>query len=142
MKKTEIKQTLIEKVNKSEWWHAVPRDPDSYKKRGKFLASTFRQAEFYGRPNDIPERVSIVNPVYGFSEREILKKLFPEEYKTLESGVLGESEDRYERRIGLDAKMFRKAKSLGYDAIVLIGSNGRAYLEKNKKPYSIELNLL
>ena len=75
MKKS-IKRVLIDKINKSEWWHVSPRDPNAYSKRGKFLASTYQQAEFYGRPNDIPEKVRISNPVYGFSEIEILKKLF------------------------------------------------------------------
>ena len=48
----------------------------------------------------------------------------------------------YEQRVNLDALMYRKAQQIGYDAIVLIASNGKKYLEKNRKPHSIELNLL
>jgi len=137
-----IKTILIEKINKSLWWHVTPQDPDAYKKRGKFFMSTYQQAELYGRPNDIPEKVSISNPVCGLSEIKILKILFPEEYKTLYSNILRGGVGFYERRIALDAKMHRKAKSLGYDAIVLLARNGIKYLLKKRKPHSMELNLL
>ena len=140
--KTDIKAILTDKINKSEWWHVPPRDPDAYNKRGKFLASTYQQAEFYGRPRDIPDRVSISNPVYGFSEKEILMKLFPSGYNTL---LIKEEEGGrfwYQRRINLDARMFKRAQSLGYDAIVLMSPTGKKELEKNRKPRSIELNLV
>jgi len=153
-----IKKLLTDKINKSEWWHVTPRDPEAYKKRGKFLASTYRHAEFYGRPNDIPDKVFIMNPIYGFSEKEILLQLFPgehnnrflKEYKKmkLHDLHLSPKDDYkhvdywYQKRIRLDAAMFKKAKSLGYDAIVLIAAVGRKELERNRKPRSIELNLL
>lgn len=140
--KINIKKVLIDKINKSEWWHVAPRDPEAYKKRGKFLASTYQHAEFYGRPNDTPYRVAIKNPVYGFSETEILKKIFPDNYKGMILSEDAEERNWYKRRVGLDAAMFRKAKSLGYDAIVLLTATGRKYLEINRKPKSIELNLL
>lgn len=153
-----IKEVLTDKINKSEWWHVHPADPDAYSKRGKFLASTYQQAEFYGRPNDIPDKVFIISPVYGFSEKEILLKLFPgernnrflKEYKKFKSRAFQPSakddykhvEYWYQRRIRLDAAMFKKAKSLGHDAIVLLTRTGRKELERNRKPSSIELNLL
>lgn len=139
-----IKKTLIEKINRSEWWHVIPRDPNAYKKRGKFLASTFTGANFYGRPNDIPEKVHISNPVFGFPETEILEKLFPCDYKKIQNRFTDEKyhDNWYENRIKLDARMFRRAKELGYDAIVLLGSTGKKALKKNRKPWSIELNLL
>ncbi|MCX6789070.1 MAG: hypothetical protein NTZ42_00455 [Candidatus Gribaldobacteria bacterium] len=139
--KTKNKKILINKINNSLWWHVSPMDPNAYKKRGKFLASTYKQAEFYGRPNDIPEKIKISNPVYGTSEINILKILFPMDYKKLYSSVLGDHKDWYKRRIGLDSKMYQRAKGIGYDAIVLLGSNGNKYLMKNRKPHSIELNL-
>lgn len=137
-----IKKVLVEKVNKAEWWHVLPQDHGAYTKRGKFFASTFQQAAFYGRPNDIPFRVLIKNPIYGFSEAEILKKLFPETYKDMMLSEDTDSKNWYKQRIALDAAIFRKAKSLGYGAVVLMGANGKKYLENNKKPPSIELNLL
>lgn len=138
-----IKNILIKKVNKSYWWHVTPADPDAYKKRGKFFASAYGQAEIYGRPNNSAEKATISNPVYGFSEIEILKRLFPKEYKKLYSRVIKEEDKNwYNQRINLDAKMFQRARKLGYDAIVLLPPQGRNQLERNRKPSSMELNLL
>ena len=88
--KKNIKTILIDKINKSAWWHVNPQDVDAYKKRGKFLASTYAQAEFYGRPNDVSEKVSITNPIYGCSEIEILKIFFQKITKNyfIQSGVM------------------------------------------------------
>jgi len=119
----------------------MPKDLNAYKKRGKFFASTYKQAEFYGRPNDISEKVQISNPIYGTSEMNILKILFPKNYKKLYASVIDDRKDWYNRRIKLDSKMYQKAKNVGYDAIVLLGNNGEKYLMKNRKPNSIELNL-
>lgn len=46
----------------------------SYEKRGRFLASSFADAEFYGRPNHVPERVTIASPVVG-DDNTIERKL-------------------------------------------------------------------
>ena len=141
--KTRIKKILIDKINRSLWWHVTPRDSTAYKKRGKFLASTYDQASFYGRPNDIPERVKISNPLCAISEVKILKILFPKDYKKLYASVIDidDRKDWYKRRIMLDSKMYQKAKSRGHDAIVLLGSNANKYLVRNRKPRFIELNL-
>ncbi len=138
-----LKNILIEKINKSDWWHVVPADPDAYKKRGKFLASTYSQASFYGKPQINPEKVLIKNPLCASSEPEILKELFPANHKELYKKVLDDEDDRwYKCRIGLDAKVSRTAKIKGYDAVVLLGSTGENSLNKNRKPGFIELNLL
>lgn len=142
------KQILINKVNNSWWWHVPPQDKEAYKKRGKFLASTFAQAEFYGRPNNTPEKVSISNPLYGFSEREVIETLFSAkvvaEYEAFAQETLNDNSKKswYEHRIEWDARMHQKAREMGYDAIVLLSPDGRKYLEKNRKPHSIELNML
>ena len=140
---SDIKKVIIYKVNRSEWWHVLPQDPEAYSKRGKFLASTYQQAEFYGRPSDTPERVNISNPVYGFSEKEILEKLFSGEHA---ASLLRKLEDSgkawYQQRIDIDATMFEKAKFLGYDAIVLMNLSGKKDLARKRKPRSIELNLV
>jgi len=132
---------LIEKVNASDWWHVPPRDKFAYQKRGKFLASTYHQAEFYGRPNFDPERVAVSNPVFGFSEEEILRTLYGRtaKAKTLE---VNDDDNFYEKRIALDADMFQRARSLGHDAIILICKSGKKALMQNRKPNSMELNLL
>ncbi|HAS04682.1 MAG TPA: hypothetical protein DCR71_02820 [Dehalococcoidia bacterium] len=139
-----MRDLLIKKVNKSNWWHVPPRDPHAYEKRGKFLASTYLQAEFYGRPNIEPEQVCINNPVYGFSELEILKKLFGSNGRKYLNEVIKSEDDKdwYNKRIELDRQMFLAAKTQGYDAIILMTETGRNSLQKGRKPNSIELNLI
>lgn len=137
----QIEQVLINKINKSPWWHVTPQDPNAYKKRGKFLASTYNQAAFYGKPNISPEKVVISNPLWSDSEINILKELFPENYLEKYMSVTSDDESYYQKRIALDEQIHNKAKKLGYDAIVLLGSTGLAELRKNRKPRSIELNL-
>lgn len=137
-----LKDFLIQIINAGEWWHVTPHDPDAYKKRGKFLASTYLQAEFYGRPKLEPERVGIKNPIFGFSENEILKQLFKSTELNLLEDVKNAKKDFYQKRITLDAKMYKKAKLLGYDSIVLMTAQGEKALQKERKPNSIELNLI
>ncbi len=133
---------LIQKINGSDWWHVPPRDPLAYKKRGKFLASTYLQAEFYGKPNINPEKVNIKNPIFGFSEYEILQKLFGSKGSKYLSEVNNPVKDFFERRFSLDAIMYKKAKSLKYDSIILMTKSGEKALRKGRKPNSIELNLI
>lgn len=143
-KNLNLKEILIQKINKSYWWHVTPSDPNAYKKRGKFLASTYADAEFYGRPNDMPEKVNIKNPVFGFSDIEILEQIIPD-YRNSKIIMEVESEEEiknwYEKRIDVDAMRYNAAKKLGYDAIVLVCQSGYNSLIKNRKPHSIELNL-
>ena len=135
-----LKQVLIQKINKANWWHVPPTDPKAYKKRGKFLASTYDEANFYGKPNLMPEKVNIVNPLFGFSEISILKKLFgAEEAKRLLKKTT--ELENYNVRIDLDAKIYNRAKKLGYDSVALMTKKGREYLQKGLKPRSIELNI-
>lgn len=137
-----MKNTLIQKINQSDWWHVQPEDSNAYKKRGKFLASTYLQAEFYGKPNITPEKVNIKNPVFGFSENEILKQLFKSPKLDSLKDLENTKKDFYKKRIALDSQIYKKAKSLGYDSIVLMTTQGKSALQKKKKPNSIELNLI
>ncbi len=138
-----LKKILIDKINKSFWWHTPPRDPNAHRKRGKFLASTYLQAEFYGRPNMEPEKVRISNPIFGFSEEEILEQIFTGMGKKILKSVENiDSKNWYNKRIALDGKIYRQAKKMGYDAVVLMTSEGKKSLERNHKPRSMELNLL
>jgi len=93
-------QKLIAHVNRKDWWHVPPRDPSAYSKRGKFLASSFREAEFWGRPLDEPQRVTISRPLIG--DEETIEKLL------LGQRVSGE-DMAMERRWALDARM-KKAR--------------------------------
>src|SRR5713226_2338625 len=93
-------QKLIAHVNGKDWWHVPPRDPSSYGKRGKFLASSFREAEFWGRPLDEPQRVTIAKPLIGDEE-------------TIEKSLIGRrvssEEMAMEERWALDAKIKKAA---------------------------------
>ena len=76
---------------------------------------------------------------------EILEKLFTSErianfaLKDMENST---GAGMYKKRIALDRKMYVRAKQLGYDAIVLMTSQGRKDLQRERKPRSMELNLL
>jgi hypothetical protein len=129
---------LIARVNRKDWWHVPPSDPDAYEKRGKFLASTFKAAEFWGRPLDTPIRVTIKNPIIG-------------DEPTIEAELLGapcqypgdDSPKLLEWRWALDAKLKTAALAKGYDSIVLLSSLAYAkFLTEGKMPLSVELNLL
>ncbi len=127
-------EKLIAHVNRKNWWHVAPRDPSAYSKRGKFLASSFREAEFWGRPLDDPQTVTITRPLIG-DEETIEKMLF---------GRRVSSEDiAMEKRWALDAKMKRAALAKGYDSIVVMTAKAFAeFRAAGKLPRSIELNIL
>jgi len=136
---------LIARINRKDWWHVPPVDPKSYSKRGKFLASTFREAEFWGRPNDTPERVTVKNPLIGDEEsieRTLLgcheSKSWPDIDEDMASGKLFA-----ERRYALDAKLYEAGRAQGYDAIVLLSRTAYAkFVAEGNIPLSIELNVL
>ena len=127
-------QKLVAHINRKAWWHVPPRDPSAYSKRGKFLASSFREAEFWGRPLDEPQRVMVSTPLIG-DEETIEKKLF---------GRRVSSDDiAMEERWKLDAKMRRAALKKGYDSIVLMTPKAFAeFRSTGKLPRSMELNAL
>jgi hypothetical protein len=104
-------QRLVNHINRKSWWHVKPVDAMAYEKRGKFLSSSFAEAEFYGRPTDRPEKVTISCPLVGDND-------------SIERRLLGDVESNAEIRVGkrlaLDAKLQRAALKKGYDAIVLM----------------------
>lgn len=127
-------QRLILHINRKAWWHVPPMDPRAYEKRGKFLASSFREAEFYGRPHDIPERVAIVAPVVG-----------DDHY--IETTLIGRVESApnmsVPKRLALDARLRRAALRRGFDSIVLLTPRGFQALRRTGAiPRSIELNVV
>jgi hypothetical protein len=127
-------QRLIAHVNRKRWWHVKPADATAYKKRGKFLASSFEEAEFYGRPGDQPEKVTIASPVVGDND-------------TIERKLLGRVESHPEitvrQRFALDAKLRRSALRKGYDSIVLMSKPGfQKFKKEGKIPRSLELNIV
>ena len=113
-------------------------DPKAYRKRGKFLASSFAEAEFYGRPLDEAERTQVTNPLIG-SERAVCRVLFGRFIR-----VPGdEAKDVVEKRFALDARMKNRALAQGYDSIVIM--HPKCYTEfkrTGKIPRMLELNIL
>jgi len=111
-----------------------PGDPNAYGKRGKFLASSFRDAEFWGRPLDEPQRVAVSKPLIG-DEELIERKLFGRRVSS-EDITIGQ-------RWKLDAKMKSAALRKGYDSIVLMAPRAfEGFQLTGKLPRSMELNVL
>ena len=110
-KNSEFVAKLVAHINRKKWWHVPPRDLSAYGKRGKFYASSFREAEFWGRPLDEPQNVRILKLLAG-DERTIEKSLFGKQVSA--EGI------SLKVRWSLDARMKRAALAEGYDSIVLM----------------------
>jgi hypothetical protein len=129
---------MIRHINRKAWWHCPPQDPDAYEKRGKFYASSFGEAEFWGRPLDQAERLTVSHPLIG-DEDSIETELFGRPTPKPEPGSPNVLEWRWE----LDAKLKSAALAHGYDAIVLLTPRAFArYRANGTIPRSIELNVL
>jgi hypothetical protein len=126
-------EKLIAHVNRKEWWHVPPSDSQAYVKRGKFLASSYHEAEFYGRPLDEPQRVAIATPLVG-DEKTISRIL----------GIPPQHDDMTLQEIaGHDARWRDTALAKGYDSILLMAPGPFAkFKAEGKIPRSIELNIL
>jgi len=143
--KREYAEKLIQRINRKDWWHVTPVDPNSYSTRGKFLASTYREAEFWGRPNDTPERVTVKKPLIGDEEtieRTLLGRYESKSWPNIDEDISA-GKPFAARRYALDAKLFKAGRAQGYDAMVLLSpSNFAKFKAEGKIPLSIELNLL
>jgi hypothetical protein len=133
---TTSRDKLLARINRKDWWHVPPAAPKAYQQRGKFLASTFREAEFWGRPLDTPIRVRVANPIIGDEpaiETELLgaPSLYPGD----------DSPKMLEWRWKLDAKLKKAALSKGYDSIILMSSSAYAkFAMEGGMPLFLELN--
>jgi hypothetical protein len=125
---------IVRHVNRKEWWHVPPQDPQAYLKRGVFFSPSFAEAEFWGRPLDDPQKIKISCPLIG-DEQTIEKRLFGRRVSNEEISV--------KKRWLLDARMKKAALARSYDSIVLMTPNAfSAFQKKGKVPRSIEMNLL
>jgi hypothetical protein len=111
-----------------------PLDPRAYQKRGKFLASSYQEAQLYGRPLILSLKVNVSNPFIGYEalmEKKLLGSLASGPTITIKA------------RLALDGRLKRAAVRLGYDSIVLVARESyRKYLKTGKLPAKIELNLM
>jgi hypothetical protein len=128
----EVKR-IVAHVNRKKWWHVPPSDPTAYNKRGKFFASSFEEAEFYGRPLDVAERVAIARPLVG-DEQTIAKVL----------GMQPQHEGMSLEEIAAHDALWRNAAlTKGFDSIVLMSPKAFAkFRADGKPPRSLELNIL
>jgi len=127
------RKRIAEYVNRKNWWHVPAVDPTAHSKRGTFYASTFSDAEFYGRPLDEPTRVRIENPLVG-DEETIERTLFGKRVSWDDMSV--------QTRFKLDSKIRKAAILKGHDSVLLMAPIGfRMYLKKGKIPRSLELNV-
>lgn len=125
---------LVLHVNRKKWWHVPSRYPRAYSQRGKFLASSFREAEFWGRPLDEPQKVVVRKPLVG-DELSIEKALF--------SKRVSDQQITMNQRWALDAKIRKVALREGFDSVVLMTAKGFAKFKATGEiPRSMELNVL
>lgn len=130
---TGLAKKLVAHVNGKNWWHVPPQDTQAYLKRGKFLASSYHEAEFWGRPLDEPQKVNIQRPLIG-DEETIEKTLFGRR--------VSREEITMEQRWRLDARMKRVAEKRGYDSIVLMTKTAFTRFRLTAQlPRSMELNI-
>lgn len=126
-------QRLIEHVNRKNWWHVPPVDPDAHQKRGKFLASSFEEAEFYGRPLNDRQKVVIRKPLIG-DERAISRVL----------RIPPQSEGVTLKQIAAHDALWRNAAlKKGFDSILLMAPVCfTEFKASGRIPRSLELNIL
>jgi hypothetical protein len=131
--KREFYQRMIAHANRKEWWHVPPQDPTAYGKRGKFYSASYSEAEFFGRPNDKPEKVRIERPLVG-DEISVSKVLgVPTQNGNMNLEEIAEHDCRWRNA----------ALSKGYDAIILMSPKCFSeFKESGKLPRSLELNIL
>ena len=126
-------EKIVKHVNRKKWWHVPPSDLDAYSKRGKFLASSFAEAEFWGRPLDEPEHVTIAKPLVG-DEQTISKILsIPPQHDSMSLDEI----------TAHDATWRDAALRKGFDSILLMTPKAfQDFKATGKLPRSLELNIL
>lgn len=125
-------EKLISYINSHNWWRTALPDEKAVKARGLFYASSYREAEFYGRPIDTPFNVNVKNPLFG-DEAHIMQTL----------GLpLSSPEISIKERFALDSKMMYLATAKDYDSIALVTTKGyEFYIKTSAIPRSIELQI-
>ena len=133
IRNAEALRKMAAHVNRKQWWHVPPADPNAYGKRGIFYASSFSEAEFYGRPLDEPQKVKVRNPLVGDGV-EIGRMLeIPEQHEGM----------TLEEIAAHDAKWRNAALALGFDAIVHMAPQSFSEFKRSGKiPRKLELNIL
>jgi hypothetical protein len=136
--------TLADQLNKRKWWHSPPVDKSAYKKRGVFLASSYKECEFYGRPLNEPIKVNVSYPLVD-TEKNIIRFLFGDNSSQMSAYIAlinGTAKEPLKVRFKLDRDLFKAAKNKNYDAIAVVTEKELEKVKNKKLPRSIELNVL
>lgn len=129
----QLVEKAIKHINRKSWWHVPPVDPAAYSKRGKFFASSFAEAEYWGRPLDQPQKVFIAKPLVG-DELTIARVLrIPPQREGMTLSQIAAHDVRWRNA----------ALKKGFDAILLMSPTCFAkFKASGKLPRSLELNVL
>jgi len=123
-------EALVRRINHKNWWH-VRQDPDTYKKQGTFLTSTFRKSEPLGRPLKEPYQVKVNNPFVGDEktiEIELLKQRVPSEARDMPP------------QLKWNGRLKEAAMKQGHDCVVFMSPKDfEGYTLRRKIPLSVEL---
>lgn len=136
--------TLADQINKRKWWHSPPADKAAYKKRGMFLASSYKECEFYGCPLDEPIKVNVSHPLVD-TEKNIIRFLFGDNSSQMSAYIAlinGTAKEPLKLRFKLDRDLFKAAKNKNHDAIAVVTEKGLEKVKNQKLPSSVELNVL
>ena len=136
--------TFTDQLNKRKWWHSPPADKKTYKKRGIFLASSYKECEFYGRPLDEPIKVNVSNPLVD-TEENLIRLLFGNNSSQMvayNALINGNAKEPLKVRFKLDKDLFKTAKNKNYDAIAVVSEKRLENIKNRKLSKSIELNIL
>lgn len=117
---------LADSINKRKWWHSQPADNDAYKKRGLFLASSYKECEFYGRPIDEPIKVNVSHPLVN-TEKNIIRFLFGDNSSQISAYIAlinGTAKEPLKLRFKLDRDLLKAAKNKKHDAIAVVTVKG------------------
>lgn len=127
------KEKLVGYINSKDWWRTSIPSSQVINDRGLFYASTYKEAEFYGKPLNSPFKVNIDCPLIGDNNSiEIL----------LFGKIVSDDLISVENRFILDKKIKYAALSLGFDSIVLMSTSGYSkFIDSLRIPRSIELNV-
>ena len=125
-------EKLVLHINAHKWWRTALPDAKMINSRGLFYASSYKEAEFYGCPIDIPFTINVKRTLFG-DEVHIMQTL----------GLPLHNQDiRIKKRFALDAKMKRLAIANDYDSIALFTTKGyQTYMKTGTIPRSIELQV-
>lgn len=124
-------QRIIKRINKRAWWRTAINE-NAIQERGIFFASSFSQAEFYGRPVDEPFKVNIKKPLVG-DEAHVM---------TILGLNVPDPEISIPDLLKLEALKMKTASSLGFDSIAIMTSKEfKNFLMKGRLPNQYELQV-